>query len=257
MKMRRPNDPNRAFTLIELLCVIAIISILAALLLPALSRGRAKAQRIACVSQLRQIGVGFHGFAQDHGGKFPMQVTTNAGGTRSNRAGTVALESLADRQFQALASELVNPRILLCPTDTRSPALSFAALKTENLSYFVALTADPTKPNSLLAGDRNITNDWVPPTTLYQFSPSHVLRWTHELHRFRGNLLFSDGHVELANHPGLQTANKFQELANLAVPQLGPPASQWPRLNPPPHRETTRDQAPVLRRWIHRRQQPN
>jgi prepilin-type N-terminal cleavage/methylation domain-containing protein len=66
MKTQRAVSRGRAFTLIELLCVIAIIGILAALLLPALSRGKTRAQRIQCVSQLRQVGLGFHGFAHDH-----------------------------------------------------------------------------------------------------------------------------------------------------------------------------------------------
>ena len=67
--MRRPK-PN-AFTLIELLVVIAIIAILAAMLLPALASAKAKAQRIKCTSNQRQLGIGFIQFIGEHTDMLP------------------------------------------------------------------------------------------------------------------------------------------------------------------------------------------
>jgi prepilin-type N-terminal cleavage/methylation domain-containing protein len=78
---------SSGFTLIELLVVIAILGILAALLLPALSRAKASARRTECISNLKQIGFGLHLYAGDNRDTFPAALGVKGGPTGTNHVG--------------------------------------------------------------------------------------------------------------------------------------------------------------------------
>lgn len=69
--MNADRPAGRGFTLVELLVVVAVIAILAALLLPALARAKSKGRQTACLSNLRQIGLGFALYLPDAADRFP------------------------------------------------------------------------------------------------------------------------------------------------------------------------------------------
>ena len=104
------ESERKAFTLVELLVVVAIIGMLVALLLPAVQSARASARRMQCASNLRQLGLAIHQFAGTHRGRFPLVAYHN------NDDGPRTDEELSWVTTLAPYLESVH-EIRLCPDD--------------------------------------------------------------------------------------------------------------------------------------------
>ena len=214
------TSKRAAFTLIELLVVIAIIAILASLLLPALARAKARAQRIGCTSNLKQLGLSYRLFSNDHGDKFPFDVNTTEGGV-SDLANYTAVDV-----YRSMSNELVTPKVLVCNSDGgKTKASDFLNNSTVSfgkqtpselgLSYFAGPDGDETKPQTIISGDRNFTGGTGTPKEWTSSDPAMVdADWAATIHVRAGNVGLGDGSAQQLTGPALkkQIAN-----ANLSV----------------------------------------
>ena len=228
---------RRGFTLIELLVVIAIIGILASLLLPALGKAKARANRVKCVSNLSQVAKAFKAFASDNDNRMPWHLTNTTGPRRYYNDNCFDM-----RRYPTIGKDLGTIKVLLSPSDPHSKryndnnerrqnpyAGAGANIWAHSISYGLSHGGDELSPNTILFFTRNVQangnpgryyypgrgNHWGPANTYWyqRISGGSGARWRGNTDRMmgmaglqasQGSLAKSDGSAVQLNNSGFQ-----------------------------------------------------
>lgn len=223
--MKSNSFKGNGFTLIELLVVIAIIAILAAMLLPALSKARKKARAALCMSNLKQLGLAAFMYANDYDGIMP--------GRRFNSTNP-PYQWVDQIQMYIKIKDENDPKhvkYFICEeldelpaghpkrNEPGNPVWSYAINQAFNgyyhgqagtyyVGYCVKLNRVPLPSKMMFLGDGgNYVNWWAGLRTGYE---TNGLYWF--LHNGGCNILFVDGHVEWKRRSEYTNQDAFYEL---------------------------------------------
>lgn len=207
----------RAFSRVDAAALLGALTVLLVLVLPVIAGDRARASRMQCLNNLRQIGVGMALWGDDHRGAPPHHIPYAEGGTRRH-----PLAENSWVHFSYISNGLLSAKVLFCPSDTGTPARDFSGdptggylypnFRNAATSYLLAFTyyADDVRIQS---GDRNVYSQGTTGSSYFNHSsyvpmnPLHRdFRWMPGLHSDEGNLLFSDGQVRAVDTVGLRAA---------------------------------------------------
>ena len=246
------RSAKKAFTLVELLVVIAIIGVLVSLLMPALSKARQSAQRVACMSNLRQVGVAFMLYETGNEGYLPSGMThptavnpvwPHPGGWYGIQWNEKILPYLGVKMrydFNGAPPRELKVPLLVCPFDSYGGTLSWDTTARCSYMYNRGQDAFPfrmRRASMIKSHFRGSRSDFVILADNFHWGTQRVnnVGWSgntlpsnyfgdtmvdrnfwpndHRLKRVERNALFLDGHVETMSD--LRTfSNVFQRAFN-------------------------------------------
>ncbi|MEW6303690.1 MAG: DUF1559 domain-containing protein [Verrucomicrobiota bacterium] len=230
---RSNSRTQQAFTLVEMLVVIAILAILASLLLPALARAKDKGRQAFCQNSLRQVGLAFQLYHGDYDDQFP------APGSKQ-RYGPQPEDWIWWQYGRGVSNSSIakfvsgfNPKLFTCPSDREAQDLQAqGSITNEPYRYSYALTSYDLQGEQNLGMSTIITQD----RKIYPFRARSVIRPSAKLmlveedratiddprwvphgrvpnlvsprHAKKGNVVFADGHLEIVTQDfGLNPTN--------------------------------------------------
>lgn len=215
---------RKGFTLIELLVVVAIISILAAILFPVFARARENARRASCMSNLKQIALGFMMYSQDYDERFPPSVV-NTPGSYSWPNGTVTTSSY---WTQKIYPYIKSVQVFNCPSSNykweggRDSAITYGVnsilfYSDADIGPSLASIANPSQ-TLMIADSASTTNSTLGYFTISQFFTTTPSRgYVSDRHLNGGNIAFADGHVKWLSLPRDSAGNPVNPKANRGV----------------------------------------
>jgi prepilin-type N-terminal cleavage/methylation domain-containing protein/prepilin-type processing-associated H-X9-DG protein len=218
------RQSSSGFTLVELLVVVAIIAILAALLLPVLSRAKRKARETSCRNNLHQLGIAFTSYCHDNADNFPAPGSKRTYGPHAED--WIWWQVGRDVKGSAIVSHLngFNPSLFRCPQDTiaqdwkngtatngasypysysltsydlendQNSGMSTIITKKGKIYYFkMSYVKNPSGKIMLVDEDRKTLDDsrWIP------VDIDGRIGYTAIRHDGKGALVFADGHVQV------------------------------------------------------------
>ncbi len=186
------------FTLIELLVVIAIIAILAAILFPVFARARENARRTSCLSNAKQLGLGFMQYTQDYDEMYPI-IGYALGDTVVYPSGQTSNNSWILRVYPYVKSV----QIFTCPSNTIPPwqgGTSPSAVAGTSYGASSALLTNGLVPTALAAvqkvSDTVLLADSAG-TAAYMINQTYSsTRYVTDRHLEGANFCFADGHAK-------------------------------------------------------------